>query len=138
MKKIFSIVCAGALMTLATACGGNSAKEADTAVNDTIDVTVDCTVINEEVAIDCPVVDCPVVEEPAPTASAAPAKKNNVKQTVDKAAGQAKETAKEVVDESKAKAEKVVEASKAAAAAAQEKATSKAAEMKAKKKAEKK
>lgn len=106
MKKIFSIVCAGALMTLATACGGNkAANDSETIAADSIvGVEMEETIVEEESVV----APAEEINEAAAESKAV----NGAKKTATKASNKAKDAADKAVDKATDKAKAAVQATK--------------------------
>lgn len=103
MKKIFSMLCAGSLVVLATACGGNKAAENDS--DSIIGLEADTVVAIDSVAPDTTIVT-EVVEETAEVVDNTAAKAENVAK---KAATTATKAAKTEANKVKDAATKTVE-----------------------------
>lgn len=106
MKKVFSYLCAGTLVVLATACGGNKAAEADSDSMVAIDTM--------EVVEDTIAPDDTVVAEVAEEAAATPAEevKKAPAKAKDKVVNKAKEEVSKVDEAVKGTMDKAIDATK--------------------------
>lgn len=117
MKKIFSVLCAGTLVMLATACGGNKAEnhDSDSVLTDTIVVAEEDTMSIEAADSVLNATEEAVEEEVADAKQTAKKATNTVKNKVNNAKEDVKQAAETAKDNASSAADRVIERTKAAA-----------------------